>query len=99
MNLFDISKLPLKEEVTTILAKNKNVRIEQIISTGQVSDWFDQDKTEFLVLLDGTAELEYENGKIVTLIKGDTLLINPHQKHRVVYTSNDPPCNWLCVFF
>lgn len=99
MNLFDISKLPLKEEVTTILAKNKNVRIEQIISTGQVSDWFDQDKTEFLVLLDGTAELEYENGKSVTLIKGDTLLINPHQKHRVVYTSNDPPCNWLCVFF
>jgi len=99
MNLFDISKLPLKEEVSTILTKNKNVRIEQIISTGQVSDWFDQDKTEFLVLLDGTAELEYENGKIVTLIKGDTLLINPHQKHRVVYTSNDPPCNWLCVFF
>ena len=99
MNLFDISKLPLKEEVSTILTKNKNVRIEQIISTGQVSDWFDQDKTEFLVLLDGTAELEYENGKSVTLIKGDTLLINPHQKHRVVYTSNDPPCNWLCVFF
>ncbi|HEY5556741.1 cupin domain-containing protein [Acetobacterium sp.] len=99
MNLFDISKLPLKEEVTTILAKNKNVRIEQIISTGQVSDWFDQDKTEFLVLLDGTAELEYENGKSVILIKGDTLLINPRQKHRVVYTSNDPPCNWLCVFF
>ena len=99
MNLFDIPKLPLKEELTTILTENKNVCVEQIISTGQVSDWFDQDKTEFLVLLDGTAELEYENGKIVTLIKGDTLLINPHQKHRVVYTSNDPPCNWLCVFF
>jgi len=99
MNIFDFPKLPSKEELTIILTENKNVRVEQIISTGQVSDWFDQDKSEFLVLLDGNAKLEYENGKILTLIKGDTLLIDPHQKHRVVYTSSVPPCNWLCIFF
>jgi len=99
MNIFDLPNLPLQDELTTILAENKNVLIEQIISTGQVSRWFDQDQTEFLVLLGGNAKLEYENGKIVALIKGDNLLIHPHQKHRVVYTSCNPPCNWLCIFF
>lgn len=99
MNIFALPNLPSKEEITTILIENKNVRIEQIISTGQVTDWYDQEKTEFVVLLNGNAELEYENGKIVSLIKGDTLLINPHQKHRVVYTSSEPPCVWLCIFF
>ncbi|MGV8905466.1 MAG: cupin domain-containing protein [Acetobacterium sp.] len=99
MNIFDLPNLSRQDELTTILAENKYVRIEQIISTGQVSDWFDQDQTEFLVLLDGQAELEYENDEIITLYKGDTLIIYPHQKHRVVYTSINPPCNWLCVFF
>ncbi|KNZ41772.1 cupin domain-containing protein [Acetobacterium bakii] len=99
MNLLNLPKLPLSEELTTILVKNKNVIIEQIISTGQVSDWYDQEKSEFVILLEGNAEIEYENAAVVPLIKGDTLLITPHQKHRVVYTSCEPPCIWLCVYF
>lgn len=99
MNIFTLPKLPLTEEQTTVLIENKNVRIEQIISQGQVSEWYDQEETEFLVLLDGSAKLEYKSGRIVSLSKGETLIIYPREKHRVIYTSREPPCIWLCVFF
>jgi cupin 2 domain-containing protein len=99
INIFDLPKLPLSEELTTILAENKNIRIECIISTGQISKWYDQTETEFVVLLDGNATLEFGDGRVVKLGKGDTILINPHERHRVSFTSNEPPCVWICVFF
>jgi len=99
LNIFDLPNLPLSDELTTILLQNKSVKIERIISTGQVSDWYDQDKTEFVLLVEGNAKIEFKNGEIVTLNKGDTITIEPHKKHRVIYTSNEPPCIWICVFF
>lgn len=99
MNIFDLSTLPLDHELTTILEENNAIRIERIISTGQISDWYDQEETEFIILLDGKAELAFEDDVHIKLNKGDTLLIKPHQKHQVTYTSTEPPCNWLCVFF
>jgi len=99
MNIFDLPALPLSEELITILAETSNARIERIISMGQISDWYDQPETEFVVLLEGSAVIEYLNDKTVTLSKGDTLLIEPHECHRVIFTSTEPPCVWLCVFF
>ncbi|MFM8305920.1 MAG: cupin, partial [Microcystis aeruginosa] len=26
-------------------------------------------------------------------------LIPPHQKHRVEFTSNNPPCIWLAIYY
>ena len=98
MNIFDLPTLPLTEELTTVLAEGGSVRIERIVSTGQVSGWYDQAETEFVVLLDGNAVVEFEDGKTVDMKKGDTLLIKPHECHRVSYTSSEPPCVWLCVF-
>lgn len=99
MNIFDLPAPNAAEELTTILTENKSVRIERIISTGQTTGWYDQTETEFVVLLEGSAEIEYENNKIITLSKGDTILIKPHERHRVSYTSAKPPCIWLCIFF
>ena len=99
MNIFDLSALPLSEELTTILAENGKVRIERIISTGQVSGWYDQSETEFVVLLEGSAVVEFENNRSVAMSKGDTLLIEPHERHRVSFTSSEPPCFWICVFY
>jgi cupin 2 domain-containing protein len=98
MNIFDLPELPLSEELTTILAENPNIRIERIISTGQASDWYNQDETEFVVLLQGNATIEFES-RTVKMSKGDTLLIQPHERHRVSYTSSEPHCVWLCVFY
>jgi len=99
MNIFELPALPLPEELTTILAESDGVRIERILSTGQVSDWYDQSETEFVVLLEGSAAIEFEGGRSVELSRGDTLLIVPHERHRVSYTSSSPPCIWLCVFY
>jgi len=100
MNIFDLPTLPSSEELITVLAENPSVRIEQIISTGQVSaDWYDQAETEFVVLLEGNAVVEFENRNVVELVKGDIFLIKPHERHRVSFTSSNPPCVWLCVFY
>jgi len=96
MNIFNLPPLPLPEELTTVLAENGNVRIVRIISTGQTSDWYDQAETEFVVLLEGSAVIEYENGKTVALSKGDTLLIKPHERHRVK-TPNDKLTEYIWV--
>ena len=98
MNLFDLPKLPLPEELITILAENGSVHIERIISTGQVSDWYDQSEAEFVVLLQGEAGIEFEDRE-VTMIKGDCVMIKPRERHRVSFTSSEPPCVWLCVFY
>ncbi len=98
MNLFDLSDLPLDKELITVLAELKSTRIERIISTGQISDWYDQTETEFVALLMGKAKLQFEDGRIITLFQGDTLVLKSHEKHKVVYTSCSPPCVWLCVF-
>ena len=100
LNIFDLPQLPLTEELITVLAETSKLRIERIISTGQVSaDWYDQAQTEFTALLEGNAVVEFESGKRIELAKGDTLLIKPHERHKVSYTSGDPPCVWLCVFY
>ena len=99
MNIFDLPGFPLDEELATVIAENGSTRIERIVSTGQTSGWYDQAETEFVVLLEGNAVIEYGSGECVALSRGDTLLIKPHERHRVGYTSCEPPCVWLCVFY
>ncbi|MDD3308327.1 MAG: cupin domain-containing protein [Acetobacterium sp.] len=99
MNIYEMPGFPISGEVISVLEQNERVRIERIISTGQQSGWYDQEETEFVILLEGSAQLTFEDNRTVMLEKGDTLLIPPHQKHRVAYTSADPPCLWLCVFY
>ena len=91
--------MPLTEELTTVLAEGIGVRIERIVSAGQVSGWYDQAEAEFVALLEGNAVIEFENGGTAALEKGDTLIIKPGERHRVAYTSANPPCVWLCVFY
>ena len=95
MNLFDFPKKKFDEEITQILLDSDNIRIEKILSDGQTSDWYDQEEAEWVALLKGEAELEFEDRR-VKLQKGDSLLIAPHEKHRVAKTGR---CIWLCVFF
>ena len=91
-----------REEICTILHSTKNIRIEHIVSSGQTSPetgWYDQDEQEWVVLLEGDAQIEFEDSRIIHIYKGDYLLIEAHQKHKVIYTSTEPSCVWLAVFF
>lgn len=99
-NYFNLPQLPLEEELSEILVEHNNVRIERIISTGQTTaGWYDQEEHEYVAVLKGEAQIEYKNGDTVDLKPGDTLLIPAHDVHRVSYTSTDPACVWLCVFW
>ena len=98
MNLFDLPAVFPSEELVTVLAESGGVRIERIVSAGQTTGWYDQDETEFIALLKGEAVIEFANGGAAALSSGDTLIIKPHERHRVSYTSSEPPCVWLCVF-
>ena len=105
MNIFDIPNKKLSEELTEILHRDKNIRIERIVSDGQFSEkgyWYDQSENEWLVLLQGSASLEFDDSRFpdeYVLKKGDTLFIPAHCRHRVSCTDTVPKCIWLCVFY
>jgi cupin 2 domain-containing protein len=99
-NLFDLPSALPPDEIFEQLLSSQNLLIERIISSGQTTpagQWYDQDKDEWVMLLQGEAELLYEDGSRIRLKKGDYLLINARQKHRVEYTSVNPPCIWLAI--
>ncbi len=75
-------------------------RLERILSFGRTTpegEWYDQSWTEWVALVRGMAVLAYDNGETITLRVGDHLLIPPHRRHRVTFTSDD--CLWLAVHF
>ena len=57
MNIFDLRDLSENEEIIKILAENENVKIEKIISTGQITDWQVSEKNEFVILIQGDYEI------------------------------------------
>ena len=62
-NLFADLPAPSDAEMTTILADWPRASVERIVSTGQASPagfWYDQDTTEWVILLQGAAGLLIE---------------------------------------
>lgn len=101
MNIFDLTGKERGKELVSELFAAEGVRIERIVSTGEVTGWYDQSDDEWVLLMAGNAELEIEENGVrrsVLLKKGDTLFLAAHQRHRVTRTSSNPPCIWLCVF-
>jgi cupin 2 domain-containing protein len=95
--LYQAAKL---QEQFEAIASNDNLLIERIISTGQTTpdgQWYDQYRDEWVILLQGEAEISYEDNSRMQMRSGDYLLIPAHKKHRVEYTSSEPPCIWLAV--
>ena len=99
-NIFNLPPSLPNKELFESLVSAENILIERIVSTGQSTpsgEWYDQDKDEWVILLQGEAVLAYADGSQIKLLAGDYLFIPAHQKHRVEYTSSEPPCIWLAV--
>lgn len=98
-NIFaDISQGTAGKEELLILRENSSVRIERIISHRHSSPpgfWYDQDGDEWVIVLRGSATLEFEGEEFVELNAGDYLEIPSHVKHRVARTSEETI--WLAV--
>lgn len=100
MNILELPRFLPPEEVFEALIPDKGILIERIISSGQSSPegfWYQQERDEWVVLLQGFAALSWENGKVLEMKAGDCLLIPAGEKHRVDATSQNPPCIWLAV--
>jgi len=100
-NALEVPSVPLAAELVESIASGTGVAIERIVSTGQATpagEWLEQDRDEWVLLLDGDAELSYEDGVRIRLGSGDHLLIAAGERHRVEWTRTDPPCIWLAVY-
>ena len=90
------------QEVFETLLRDEHVRIERIISRGHVSPsegegWYDQEQSEWVIVLQGAGRILFENGTALQLGPGDYLMIPPHTKHRVTWTDPTGPTLWLAV--
>jgi len=63
-----------------------------------VGEWLESERDEWVVLLEGEAELAYDDGSRLRLGAGDHVLIAAGERHRVEWTRADPPCVWLAVY-
>ena len=100
-NIFEQIIVDKSEEIFFEIFKNESIKVEKIVSNGQKSPenfWYEQEKSEFVLLLEGFAILEFENRE-VELKKGDCINIKAKQKHRVKFTSLDEPTIWFAVFY
>ena len=100
-NIFEEIVVDKNEEKFFEIFKNNKIKVEKIVSNGQKSPenfWYEQEESEYILLLEGFAILEFENRE-VELKKGDCINIKAKQKHRVKFTILDEPTIWFAVFY
>jgi len=100
-NIFsDIAAAGADEQATAILAA-QHARIERIVSHGHASPpgfWYDQERTEWVLLLEGAAALRFEGEERPRLLRrGDYLAIPAHARHRIEWTDPAHATVWLAV--
>lgn len=101
-NIFDAIPVNVDTEVFQDILTSANLRIERIVSKGQVSPpegWYDQDQHEWVMVLQGSAVLQFDQGDTCHLSPGDYVNIPAHAKHRVSWTDPDEVTVWLAVFY
>ncbi|HET6379250.1 MAG TPA: cupin domain-containing protein [Methylocella sp.] len=100
-NLFEGALGDPYQEIVTPLFETPHLKIERIVSMGQKSPegfWHDQPFAEWVMILAGSAGLLFEGESDARVMAaGDYVLIPAHVKHRVVWTSKEPPAVWLAV--
>jgi cupin 2 domain-containing protein len=102
-NIFSHIPKHVPEETFEMLAGAGQVRIERIVSDGHASpegSWYDQDRPEWVLLLQGRAGLRFDGGEgLVLLNPGDWVDIPAHARHRVEWTDPKHKTVWLAVFY
>lgn len=94
-NLFTGFSTPREGETFETLLSRKNLVIERIVSSAELSPQkYQQVQDEWVVLLKGTAILEVD-GKTIELNTGDYLFLPANTPHTVKWTSHG--ALWLAV--
>jgi cupin 2 domain-containing protein len=101
-NLFAAIPDSLQVEFTESLAAGAgSFHIERIVSRGHSSPdgfWYEQASSEWVVLLTGSASLEFrDSGETLRMKPGDWIEIEPFLAHRVTATSPTEESIWLAL--
>ncbi|WP_394176266.1 cupin domain-containing protein [Thalassotalea litorea] len=99
-NVFEQLPSGLDSEIFDALYDKAGVKIERIISNGQSSPrqgWYEQEHDEWVMVIQGSAVLGFEDSSKLSLSVGDHVLIPAMLKHKVLATSRTPATIWLAV--
>ena len=100
-NIFDTVGINLTDEFIETILPRDSFNVERIISEGHASPsdfWYNQDTNEFVLLLKGEAEIQFEDGSL-NLLPGDYFVIPKHKKHRVNKTHPTEKTFWLTIHY
>ena len=93
----------LGQETNQILLETGGFRLMRLHSCSASSApgfWYDQEEAEWLCLMQGSARLQFEDEDGEReLNRGDSLMIAPHRRHRVVATDGGDGTIWLALFW
>jgi cupin 2 domain-containing protein len=101
-NIFSSIPEQFDKEIVNVISTHGPLRIERILSKGHTSPaegWYDQSEHEWVVVLEGSGTVLFENGSEVTLARGDHLHIPAHARHKVARTAPDQITVWLAIFY
>lgn len=98
------SRIPVKKdkEIFQTLLKNKKLKVERIISQGQVTEkgkWLKETHDEWVIVLKGAGKLRFrKDNHLIKLKAGGYVLIPANTAHRVEWTSPREKTIWLAVY-
>lgn len=102
VNLLEALPDATAAEAVDILLSAKGVRLERIVSMGQVSPegfWYDQAEAEWVMVARGRARLRIEGeAEDRALGPGDAVYLPAHCRHRVTWTDPDQATIWIALF-
>ena len=80
------------------LTRAGGARVERIASRAVINgDWYEQAWAEFVLLVAGSAALEFADGATRELKPGDWALLPAQCRHRVAWTDPASETLWLAV--
>ena len=97
-NIFAVHDQAADGEHFLTLFENSSGKIERIVSRSHSSPigfWYDQDEDEWVIVLRGTAALEFAGGEIFEMTEGDYVVIPRGVRHRVARTGENTV--WLAA--
>jgi len=93
----------LGQETSQILLETGGFRLVRLHSCSASSApgfWYDQAEAEWVCLMQGSARLQFEDEDGEReLNRGDSLMIAPHRRHRLVATDGGAGTIWLALFW
>jgi len=96
LNIFDYT-IPKEGEEFATLFQDKDIKISRIVSSDKLEKkLYIQDKDEFVVVLEGEAQLDID-GKIVNLRKGEYIFIKAKTPHYMLWSASGTL--WLAIYF